>query len=56
MEETKMIINLKQLEKRQMEESNYLRKLQKNRSKANKAKKAYWQKRIDNYFFKGIVK
>lgn len=34
----------------------YLEKLQRNRSKASHAKKPYWQKRIDDYFLKGVKK
>lgn len=44
------------IEKKRAEGSAYLEKLQKQRSKASKAKKSYWQKRIDDYMFKGIMK
>jgi hypothetical protein len=38
------------------EESVYLEKLQRNRKKAAKAKKPYWQARIDAFFMEGVVK
>ena len=48
--------DLKEIERKRQEGAAYLEKLQKNRSKAAKAKKPYWQKRIDDYFSKGIMK
>jgi len=41
---------------KEAEESAYLKKLQKNRSKASKVRKPYWQKRIDDFFTNGIMK
>lgn len=38
------------------DEKAYLEKLQKNRSKAAKSRKGYWQDRIDDFFLNGIVK
>jgi hypothetical protein len=50
------IFDLATIEKKRQEGAAYLEKLQKNRSKAAKAKKPYWQKRIDDYMLKGVMK
>ena len=43
-----------QIKRRQMDEKVELEKLQRNRSKANKTKKSYWQNRIDEFFLEGM--
>jgi hypothetical protein len=48
-----MLYNLK---KKEAEGKAYLAKLQANRKKAAKNRKAYWQARIDAYFLDGVVK
>jgi len=50
------MFDLKEIERKRQEGAAYLDKLQKNRSKAAKAKKPYWQKRIDDYMLKGVMK
>lgn len=50
------MFDLKEIERKRQEGAAYLEKLQKNRSKAAKVKKPYWQKRIDDYMLKGVMK
>ena len=47
--------DLNEVNRRRAEGMAYLEKLQRNRTKAAKAKKPYWQKRIDDYMMKGIM-
>lgn len=50
-----IIYLMNNIDKLAKKEHEYLEKLQRNRAKANKARKPYWQKRIDDYFSKGIM-
>jgi len=50
------MMNLTQVKKMAKDEKDYLEKLQRNRTKAAKAKKVYWQNRIDEYFMDGVMK
>ena len=50
------IFDLAYIERKRAEGAAYLEKLQKQRSKAAKTKKPYWQKRIDDYMLKGVMK
>lgn len=51
-----MFFTVKNVNAVKANEKAYLEKLQKNRSKAAKAKKPYWQARIDEFFMNGVVK
>lgn len=50
------MMNIRQVKAQEAEEKAYLEKLQRNRVKAGKARKAYWQTRIDEFFLNGIMK
>jgi hypothetical protein len=51
-----MLFTIKEAQAIKSKENAYLEKLQKNRKKAAKAKKAYWQNRIDAFFLEGVMK
>ena len=50
------MLSVYQVRKIEAEEKEYLEKLQRNRKKAAKSKKVYWQNRIDDFFLNGIIK
>lgn len=50
------MLSLYQVKTKAKADREYLEKLQRNRSKAAKNKKGYWQARIDAFFLEGVVK
>lgn len=50
------MMTLNQVKKMAKTEKDYLEKLQRNRKKAAKSKKPYWQNRIDEFFMNGVMK